>query len=570
MVADKEAVLEHLDAILISSDFANSPKLSAFLRYVVTETLEGREKGLKAYSIGVDVLDRPDDFDSASDNTVRVMAGRLRKALEAYYLKSETHQNISIALPKGSYIPKFSVSTPELAADQGDESPVHLSPRPNFLYLALACIALAVIASLLFRAARVDQSFSRAARVSTGPVVAVVPFQSDLRQPGMSEPASTIAFADGLYFDLVGKLSRFRDLVIVNAVAPGAESIFEAKSDLGVQFYLTGSIIRSDASLKVSAVLTNASDATIVWAETYTLELRDASEFLELESSIANEVASALGRPSSALNAQFQRETDQFQSVDAKHYICLLSFYSYTQRKSEPEHARVRECLSNAVAARDDFSSGWAALSWMYGDEARNSFNAELPKQVSKERALEAAMNAVDSDPTNAMAFQYLAVAQFELGNISGFQRAAKTALKLNPNDPEVLADIGSHMVQLGETEIGLPLVEKAIQLNPAHPPWYHGSVARHYYRTNQAQMALEHARAYARDETTISRALLVACLVQNGQLNRAKTMYGELLVAHPNFESDFEMIVAEWQMQATTLNRITDDLVLAGMSLAK
>ena len=81
-------VLDARDAlgrILAAGLLSTSPKLEAFLRYVVVEELESRGDGISAYSIAVHALDRPASFDPQSDPVVRVFAGRLRTVLADYY-----------------------------------------------------------------------------------------------------------------------------------------------------------------------------------------------------------------------------------------------------------------------------------------------------------------------------------------------------------------------------------------------------------------------------------------------------------------------------------------------------
>src|SRR4051794_10680663 len=80
-----ELILEHLNAVLRSSEFADSPRLSRFLKYVVEQTLQGHAADLKEYRVGVDVFDRPEDYDPKTDPVVRVEARQLRFRLAAYY-----------------------------------------------------------------------------------------------------------------------------------------------------------------------------------------------------------------------------------------------------------------------------------------------------------------------------------------------------------------------------------------------------------------------------------------------------------------------------------------------------
>ncbi len=92
-----------------SGFFKSSPQLCAFLSFVVTQTLEGHEETIKAYTIATQALGRRDDFDPQSDPIVRVQAGRLRIALERYYTTEGANESLVITLNRGSYVPTFSL-----------------------------------------------------------------------------------------------------------------------------------------------------------------------------------------------------------------------------------------------------------------------------------------------------------------------------------------------------------------------------------------------------------------------------------------------------------------------------
>jgi Tol biopolymer transport system component len=100
------AVRTQLEKILTSQTFVRSERLSAFLRYVVEETLRGDGGGLKEAVIGREVFGKGTDFDTAADPIVRVDARRLRDKLREYY-SDFPGDPVLITLPKGSYVPVF-------------------------------------------------------------------------------------------------------------------------------------------------------------------------------------------------------------------------------------------------------------------------------------------------------------------------------------------------------------------------------------------------------------------------------------------------------------------------------
>src|SRR5215475_11242888 len=84
-VADAAAVRAELGKILSSPVFANSPRMSRFLRFVVEVTLDGKSESIKEYVIAIEVFEKAEDFDPQADSTVRTEASKLRARLTRYY-----------------------------------------------------------------------------------------------------------------------------------------------------------------------------------------------------------------------------------------------------------------------------------------------------------------------------------------------------------------------------------------------------------------------------------------------------------------------------------------------------
>ncbi len=104
---EREEISGEVAAILQHPAMRKAPKLSAFLGYIVRESLEGRGHRLKAYAIATQALGRAPDFDPVTDAIVRVEARRLRGVLAAIYAEPGCARSIRIELPRGHYEPVF-------------------------------------------------------------------------------------------------------------------------------------------------------------------------------------------------------------------------------------------------------------------------------------------------------------------------------------------------------------------------------------------------------------------------------------------------------------------------------
>lgn len=101
---------EALKCVLASRRFRASARKRRFLQFIVLQTLAGQAHRIKAYTIAVDVFDRDADFDPLIDPVVRIHAGRIRHCLEQYYLNEGAADAVRITIPKGCYVPHFTLA----------------------------------------------------------------------------------------------------------------------------------------------------------------------------------------------------------------------------------------------------------------------------------------------------------------------------------------------------------------------------------------------------------------------------------------------------------------------------
>jgi Malectin domain len=114
-----EAERAELDALLASGVLGRTNNLVRFLTFVCERYFEGAIDEIKEYSIAVQVLGRPKDFDPQVDTIVRVTAHALRKRLEEYYRTAGARHQVRICLPPGHYVPKF-IHVSELVSEKID------------------------------------------------------------------------------------------------------------------------------------------------------------------------------------------------------------------------------------------------------------------------------------------------------------------------------------------------------------------------------------------------------------------------------------------------------------------
>lgn len=237
----------------------NSPNLHNFLRFIVEKTLTGESGDIKGYTVATEVLGRKTDFDPNLDPIVRIMAGRLRRALERFYEVQGKSAALVIEVPKGSYVPLFrAISRPEGAAvvTAGVRQKPILAPP-------------------------------------SGPSVAVMPLLN------LTGDRKQEYFTEGLAEELTSELARYQELRVIayqstlrwkgKKIDPRA-----AGQDLGVRFLVEGSIRKDAKTVKIDLHVVDMQTGQRVWGKQYCRELR-ADSLIALQEEIAQQVVARLG-----------------------------------------------------------------------------------------------------------------------------------------------------------------------------------------------------------------------------------------------------------------------------------
>ena len=188
--------------------------------------MAGRGDRIKAYSIAVEVFGRGVSFDPQTDPIVRIEAGHLRRALERYYLTAGHADPILITIPKGGYVPTFSLAI--AARNSLWRTPCFRSLLRQSLNLRAGgwrhrCCCRATLAALV------------AAVSSSGDWHGGSP-QCQLERAGNTARAgesfddltgtdAAAAIASGLKQEVVGHLSKFKDIVVVESVADASRYV---------------------------------------------------------------------------------------------------------------------------------------------------------------------------------------------------------------------------------------------------------------------------------------------------------------------------------------------------------
>jgi len=504
-----------LERVLASKHFARAERLRRFLRYVVDRSIAGEADRLNGYSIGLDVFDRPDDFDPNLDTIVRVEARRLRQSLRAYYAEEGIDDPIVISLPTGGYSPAFNT---------------RINPP--------------------------DTNKSQAVLSARGPVIAVLPFDD------YSLGDTDDFFAAGLTEQLIAMLTRFSDLMVISRTTSfqyrGVE-VSKIRDELGADFVFEGSIRRSPTELRTTAQFIDALTDTHLWAATFDRQLT-ADSFFDVQDEIAEAIAARIADRYGPVG-RANKPSDGSRTSSMGAFAALMKFYDYYASHSEHAHAEARTALNKAIEQDPKYADIWAALSAVHLDEYRFGFNQLSGLESPLDRAQACGLRAVALNPASAMAHQFLACTHFHAGDANAFSIAAEEALRLNPGHADLLADLGTCYGLFGDAEKGLALINKAISLNPIHPGWYHHYPALSLFVAGDLDGALAEATRGHMEGFFWSHALKTAIYAKLGRDDDAAAERETLLQIYPKFGASYAAEAAKWQAPMSFVTSLGEGL---------
>jgi len=143
----QDAIRAYLKRIIESNVLGRGERRPALIEYLLQMEANGDGEKIKAYAIGVDVFDKPTDFDPTTDSSVRVEVGRLRAAIASFEASEFADTALKVDIPVGTYRPEITerrsegkpVTLAETRAVSADAQPPAQGRR---VFLALATVLL--------------------------------------------------------------------------------------------------------------------------------------------------------------------------------------------------------------------------------------------------------------------------------------------------------------------------------------------------------------------------------------------------------------------------------------------
>jgi adenylate cyclase len=522
-------IRQQLDKILASPEFQNSPMLGNFLRFVVGKTLSGCAQEIKGYTVATEVMGRKADFDAGKDTIVRIQGGRLRRALERYYLTIGRQDPIRIDIPKGAYVPTFHLAAREKAG----------------LKVATAALDEAVLT------------------LPSGPSVAVLPLLN------LTGDRKQEFFADGLAEEITNELARYQDLRVIAFQSTlrwkGAKlDAREVGRDLNIRFFVEGSIRKEARLIKITIRLVDALNGLQVWGDHYQHQLKP-DKLIALQEEIAQKVAAKIGSEYGIIPWNLSKESRKKPPESLDTYEAFLQFYHHVNVLTPETFEEALRALELAVVREPECGLAWSQLAQLYGLNYTLQFSL---LETPLEKALNFARKGVSLDSQNQMVRATMAYLYFRYNERDLFRLEAEKAMALNPNSPLFIGYLGWLLALYGEWDRGLAILGKGIELNPHYPGWFRMAPYLDFFRQGKHMEALQEAHQFQMPQFFWDPLLRAAVLGQLGREREAAQAVEELLALKPDFPSQARFLIGCYAKSPYLVEGLLDGMRLAGLKI--
>ncbi|GMQ48168.1 hypothetical protein [Vibrio sp. 10N] len=466
MPVTEQQIQNTLDKIVAFPLFYSSPKLVAFLRYIVEQTIVGQGSQLSQYSIATELFEKPASFNPSSDPLVRMLATKLRKSLMAFYQTTNDSDLIVITLPKRSYSPQFS----------------HIaSPAPSSITLNI-----------------------------NYPTLAVQSFVTSLKDPACDEVALS------LQEELNHALSLFEQLAVVSPlrvqeVTGGVASLTELHERLGARYVVSGSVRRAGGALRVTVTLSETEHGLQIWSERFVLPV-SGEDLLDQQERMVQRIATKMASSYGVISMhEFKRIKDQ-GAVFLNDYQARLYYLEYLTKMSQERLQEMLELYQQLVSGRyANDARTLATLAQLYCDALLYGM---MSYDEVIERCEKLVSKASDYAPRNGevmLAQAWWALLTNNQQKVSG---CAERIIQLNPNSHYTIGAVGWLVCLSGNFDYGIQILTDLLGKDDYFPNWLKLSQALNAIRQHDHEAALQSLELFY-VEGNVLQTILLALIYQ-------------------------------------------------------
>jgi tetratricopeptide (TPR) repeat protein len=204
----------------------------------------------------------------------------------------------------------------------------------------------------------------------------------------------------------------------------------------------------------------------------------------------------------------------------------------------------------------------------VYANIYRYGFNPDGVTFDPLPKALDLARHAVALAPDSVQGYKALHLVYWLMHDVDHSVEAAEHGLALNPNDSEIMADLGGRLCLVGNWERGLPLVQEAFARNPAQPGLYRIVTSLRFYLDGKYEEALAEIEKANIPSVIHYHIILAMTHAQLGQMKQADAEVREILKIDPDYGENVVADLKKHNVYPDLVRAVVDGLRKAGLNV--
>ncbi|WP_027232637.1 adenylate/guanylate cyclase domain-containing protein [Phyllobacterium sp. UNC302MFCol5.2] len=363
---------------------------------------------------------------------------------------------------------------------------------------------------------------------SSQPSIAVLPLDN------ISGDPSQEYYSDGVTNDITSDLSKFSGLLVA---AYNSSSTFKNKpakiqdigKALGVRYVLEGTVQKTAERLRINAQLIDAETGYHVWADRYDQPLGDT---FAVQEGITKNIVTTLAVKVTDAEERRTRLKPPANMDAYDYYLKGKQIWADPTKVTAEGNEEARQLFEKAIELDPNYSAPYAELSYVYVRAYQSGLDDGGKANLDKAEALAEKALALSD---NANSHWYLAIVAWNKGNFDKSFSEYEAARQINPNDPDLAADMAEALIYGGEPLRAIEQIEEAKKRNVRVPFWYFWNEGKARYMAGQYQQAIDAINKIASPPNDV-RLITAASKAQLGDIAGAKAIMAEFSKIDPDW----------------------------------
>jgi adenylate cyclase len=362
------------------------------------------------------------------------------------------------------------------------------------------------------------------------PSIAVLPFQN------MSGDPEQEYFADGMVEEIITALSRFQWLFVI---ARNSSFIYKGRivdvkqvgRELSVRYVLEGSVRKAGNRVRITGQLIDAATGAHLWTDRFESALED---IFDLQDQVTASVVGAIAPKLEQAEIERARRKPT-ESMDA--YDCYLrgvaSFYQWT-REGTSEALRM---FYRAIELDPEFALAHGMAARCYALRKVSSWMADPVQETAETARLARRAVTLGRDDAGALSTSGFALA-YVVGDLNDGAAFIDRALALNPNLAAAWYYSGWVRIWLGEPDLAIEHIARAMRLSPLEPHFdrMQAAIANAHFFAGRYDIAVSWTEMALRasPDNVVALRIAVASNALAGRLEQARKVLARLRQLDP------------------------------------